>query len=314
MRRRHAARRRSRQAGARAAPREVRPACRRAGPGARRHGRGSRPDSGRAASRARGSPVRAPARSAAGCRGRCRRWPGRRRRPRRCRRRPARGPAPGAPAPRHPGSCGGRVSACSSASVARNQLRATAPRSTGARTRSRPAPTPPSLPRGGAAGAHAAPQVELPADAEQRRPGQARVVARHLSAAARQQVDRWIQLRAGQLRVAATPARHAPPRRADRRCAAMASSTAAASWAIAECGEPVVGRRGCPAPPPSTPAAPATVGSASVLRAAASGGDFTRAAGCDREGGRRAATVQRSNEPNDGGWSCRHLARLSDRG
>ena len=53
----------------------------------RADGRAAAPDSGRAGSRARGSPVRARARSAAGCRGTSRRPRGRRRRLRRCRRR-----------------------------------------------------------------------------------------------------------------------------------------------------------------------------------------------------------------------------------
>ena len=125
---------------------------------------------------------------------------GRRTRLRRCRRRCASALRPAAPVPRRR-----EWRRAPSRPAAPLRWRGTsssrpAPRSTGARTRSRR--------DGGGVGrgrraavAHAAPEVELPVTRSAPRPVRPRAVARHLAAAASEQIDRRIQLRAGELGV-----------------------------------------------------------------------------------------------------------------
>ena len=144
----------------------------------------------------------------------------------------------------------------------------------------------------GAAVSHAAPEVELPRHRE-RRALQARAVARHLAAAAREQVDRRIELGAGELGV---EQRLLDARRADAQVGVVGDGfgDGGGQLIVVERGEPVVrARRRHPRPPPSTAPAPCTVGSASSLIAAVSGGFFSTHA----ERHDRAASPAASTDP-----------------
>ena len=166
------------------------------------------------------------------------------------------------------------ASTCSPASVARNQLLATsaaidcraysksACRRRGLRGARRPAV------------AHAAPEVELPGRGEDAALD-ARAVAGQLAAAAREEIDRRIELRARQLGV---ELRLLDARGADAQIGVVRDrfGDRRRQLIVAERREPVVGdRRRRRRLAPSTARASAASGSACSLMAAASGGVFS---------------------------------------